>query len=90
MGVLAGHSYANSLFHGVSGSVRRAGRMAIHEALLAGGAIFGATLGGFTYQHYDTIALYTGCALFLFALAAVQALLVFRQSKSGASAGRML
>ena len=35
MGALWALSYNNSLFHGVSGSINRTGRMAIHEALLA-------------------------------------------------------
>ena len=55
-------SYSNSLFHGVSGSVNRTGRMAIHEALLAGGLIFGSAFGGELYQRYTMTAVYGFCA----------------------------
>ena len=39
VGTLRALSYNNSLFHGVSGSINRTGRMAVHESLLS--------LGGF-------------------------------------------
>ena len=65
-------SYSNSLFHGVSGSVNRAGRMAIHEALLAAGLIFGSALGGELYQRYSMTAVYGFCAAVVLSGAVVQ------------------
>ncbi len=67
VGGLRALSFNNSLFHGVSGSINRTGRMAVHEALLAGGLICGSALGGFIYQHLSIAAAYyfcAGCVLF--------------------------
>jgi len=76
MGLFAAHGYSNSLFHGVSGSVRRSARMALHEALLSGGAIFGAMLGGCVYDRWGMTAVYLFCAAILFASAAGQLTLI--------------
>jgi DHA1 family multidrug resistance protein-like MFS transporter/DHA1 family quinolone resistance protein-like MFS transporter len=62
LGAFRSLSYSNSLFHGVSGSVNRAGRMAVHEALLAAGLIFGSAFGGELYQRYSMTAVYGFCA----------------------------
>ena len=55
-------SYFNSLFHGVSGSTQRAGRMATHEAILSAGLIFGSSIGGVLYQRFSMTAVYSFCA----------------------------
>ena len=62
VGVFSAQSYANSLFHGVSGSHNRAARMAIHESLLSAGLICGGALGGLLYQHagYNVLCLVAG------------------------------
>ncbi len=44
-GAFAAVSYVESVFHGVAGSVQRAGRMAIHEAMLTVGALTGSWAG---------------------------------------------
>lgn len=62
IGALRAHSYNSSLFHGVSGSVTRTKRMAIHESLLAAGLILGSSLGGLIYQKYSMTAVYYFCA----------------------------
>jgi predicted MFS family arabinose efflux permease len=72
IGGLRALSYNNSLFHGVSGSINRTGRMAAHEALLAGGLICGSALGGFIYQHHSINAVYYFCAVFVLFGALVQ------------------
>lgn len=67
IGALRALSYNNSLFHGVSGSINRTGRMAVHEALLAAGLICGSALGGWLYQHHSIVAVYNfsaACVLF--------------------------
>jgi DHA1 family multidrug resistance protein-like MFS transporter/DHA1 family quinolone resistance protein-like MFS transporter len=62
LGAFRSLSYSSSLFHGVSGSINRAGRMAIHESLLAAGLVFGSAIGGMLYQHYSMTAVYGFCA----------------------------
>jgi DHA1 family multidrug resistance protein-like MFS transporter/DHA1 family quinolone resistance protein-like MFS transporter len=49
-GLLFALSYNNSLFHGVTGSVQRSTRMAIHEGVLTAGVVFGSSIGGILYQ----------------------------------------
>ncbi len=58
IGALRAHSYNSSVFHGVSGSIARTKRMAVHESLLAAGLIFGSSLGGLIYQKYSMTAVY--------------------------------
>ncbi len=62
IGALRAHSYNSSVFHGVSGSIARTKRMAVHESLLAAGLIFGSSLGGLIYQKYSMTAVYYFCA----------------------------
>ena len=87
LGLAASFYYANSLFHGVSGSLRRARRMAIHEALLTGGQITGSAAGGLLLQYASMQAVYLfciGCA----ALGALTqgALLAVRRAREAAAA----
>jgi predicted MFS family arabinose efflux permease len=49
-GLLYALSYSNSLFHGVTGSLHRSTRMAVHEGLLTAGTVTGAAIGGILYQ----------------------------------------
>jgi predicted MFS family arabinose efflux permease len=58
-------SYFNSMFHGVSGSSNRSGRMAIHESLISSGLILGSVIGGFIYQRFSMTYVYLFCAAFL-------------------------
>ena len=68
-------NYSSSFFHGVSGSVNRSGRMAIHEALLAAGLIFGSVFAGELYQRYSMTAVYLFCAAVVLCGAVVQIVL---------------
>lgn len=61
VGLATAYCYSSGLFHGIAGSRRRAGRMAIHEALLNGGYIVGATAGGFLYEHFSMTAVVLFC-----------------------------
>jgi predicted MFS family arabinose efflux permease len=83
VGFCMGVSFFYSMFHGVSGSVDRAGMMAIHESLLSAGLITGSSAGGYVYQHASMGAVYGGCAALVFAGLVVQAAL----SKAGAGRG---
>jgi predicted MFS family arabinose efflux permease len=65
VGLSNGLSYSVSIFHGVSGSRNRAGRMAIHEAVLAGGMTAGAVIGGLVYQHAGMVQAYWLTAVLL-------------------------
>ncbi len=72
IGALRALSYNSSLFHGVSGSINRTGRMAIHEALLATGLIFGSSFGGVVYQKYSMTVVYYFCGSIVFLGAVIQ------------------
>lgn len=61
-GILFAGGYSNSIFHGVSGSIYREKRMAIHEAVLTVGVITGAIGGGEIYQHWGMITAFNSAA----------------------------
>ena len=52
-GILFATAYAQSMFHGASGSIHRSQRMIIHEVLLTVGTIIGAVLGGYLYETFS-------------------------------------
>jgi len=75
-GLLFSLSYNNSLFHSVSGSLRRSTRMAVHEGLLTAGMVSGSAIGGYLYQSGRFVrVLMFGCAV-VAAATAVQVVLV--------------
>ena len=61
-GVLFAAQYSSSIFHGVSGSIHREKRMAIHESVLTVGIITGAIGGGEIYQHLGMTAAFNSAA----------------------------
>ncbi len=75
MGLLMALSYSSSIFHGVSGSINRAKRMATHEAFIAAGCVIGYFLGGILYERYSMSAVYWFCFGLVLAGVIVQALL---------------
>ena len=85
IGLLVALSYSNSIFHGVSGSVNRASRMAVHESLLSAGLISGCSIGGMLYQRYSMSTVCWFCSALVLAGVIVQAGLFLRTRKSGAS-----
>jgi DHA1 family multidrug resistance protein-like MFS transporter/DHA1 family quinolone resistance protein-like MFS transporter len=72
IGALRALSYNSSIFHGISGSINRTGRVAIHESLLAVGLIFGSSLGGLIYQKYSMTVVYYFCGAIVFFGAVMQ------------------
>jgi DHA1 family tetracycline resistance protein-like MFS transporter len=72
VGAFRALSYNTGIFHGVSGSLNRAGRMAIHEALLAAGLVVGSSFGGVVYQRFSMSAVYLMCASVVFSGALLQ------------------
>ena len=52
-GILFATAYAQSMFHGASGSINRSQRMIVHEVLLTVGTIIGAVLGGYLYETFS-------------------------------------
>jgi MFS family permease len=78
-GMLAGHAYSNSMFHGVSGCAQRTFRMAIHEVVLSIGAVFGGVLSGQIYQRMGSRTLFICTAMFM--LPAVLADLLWKRSQ---------
>jgi len=80
LGVFAAQGYFNSLFHGLEGSANRAGRSALHEALLNVGIMTGAFLGGVLSDNVSTNAAYRVLAGIMGAIAVTQVVLVLRFS----------
>jgi len=62
IGGIRAFSYSSSLFHGISGSVNRAGRIAVHEVLLNSGLVFGSTMGGVIYQNFSMTMVFYFCS----------------------------
>ena len=62
IGPLISLGFSESFFHGASGSNRRAARMALHEALLAGGLIAGSAAGALVYERFSMSVLSLCCA----------------------------
>lgn len=60
-GFLFSHLYANSIFHGVSGSINREKRMAIHESFLTIGVVLGSAGGGMIYAVTSIQATFLFC-----------------------------
>ena len=76
IGPLIALGFSSSFFHGASGSSRRAARMALHEALLAGGLIVGSAAGAQVYERFSMSMLGLGCAALLGLAMVLQVLLV--------------
>jgi DHA1 family multidrug resistance protein-like MFS transporter/DHA1 family quinolone resistance protein-like MFS transporter len=62
IGGIRAFSYTSSLFHGISGSINRAGRIAVHEVLLNAGLIFGSAMGGLIYQNFSMTVVFYFCS----------------------------
>lgn len=75
VGFCQGVSFFYSMFHGISGSVNRAGMMALHESLLSAGLITGSSAGGYVYQHTSMKVVYGGCAFLVLIGLLAQAIL---------------
>ena len=78
LGTFAAFSYSVSVFHGVSGSVNRAKRMAIHESTLAFGIISGSAASGMLYEISSMAHVYMLCAAVILTGAIVQTTLCLR------------
>jgi len=79
-GLLFSHLYSNSIFHGVSGSIHREKRMAIHEAFLTVGIVVGSAGGGIIYQNSSIQITFLFCALIVLTGLFFQILSVKKQS----------
>jgi predicted MFS family arabinose efflux permease len=77
-GALTALAYSESLFHGVSGSARRAARMAINEATRTAGFVAGASGGGLLLQQSSFRRTLLVTAAAILAATAAQALLARR------------
>ncbi|HEB32480.1 MAG TPA: MFS transporter [Spirochaetes bacterium] len=86
IGGIRAFSYNSSLFHGISGSVNRAGRIAVHETLLNSGMIFGSAMGGLIYQNYSMTVVFYFCSAMALLGAVVQAALYFYLKKKNPGA----
>jgi MFS transporter, DHA1 family, solute carrier family 18 (vesicular amine transporter), member 1/2 len=86
-GACVGVVYSSDLFYGVSGGVRRARRMAIHELILSVGFVIGAFGGGFITDHIGLRTSYPICAGLLVTGMIVQAF-VYAHRKSAQTAAK--
>ena len=75
LGILSAQAYFNCLFHGLEGCSNRAGRSALHEAILNGGIITGAALGGVLSDRVSIDAAYRVFAGIVAVAAVVQILI---------------
>ncbi len=78
LGLAGAAGYANSIFHGLSGSSRRGGRMAIQESVANLGAVCGCVIGGAVCQAYAIGRVYWICAGVSLAALAIQGALLSR------------
>ncbi len=84
-GLCCGVTYSSDLYYGVSGGVKRARRMAIHEMILSMGMVVGSFGSGWVTEHIALRAAYPLCAGLLAAGLVVQ-LLVFCQRRVSCAA----
>jgi len=80
-GLLFALSYNNSLFNGVTGSVQRSTRMAIHEGVLTAGVVFGSSIGGILFQtgQFWGVLLFGSVVVAAGAVAQIALVLVLRR-----------
>jgi len=83
LGLSTALSYAGGLFHGIAGARRRAARMAVHESVLNGGYIVGATASGLLYQEFSMRAAVAFCLGSSLAAILTQGLLLSRMRARG-------
>ena len=81
-GFIAGVGYTQSLFHGVSGSLDRSRRAAIHEALIGAGLFTGPVIGGVVYEHSSMRGVYLLSAALFVAAALTQVALGLNQKRA--------
>lgn len=86
LGIAGGLGYVTSIFHSISGSPRRGGRIAIHESIVSIGIVFGSVIGGTVCQAHAISRAYWICAGVSFAALAIQGALLSRIRKSASLA----
>lgn len=84
-GVILAISYNNSVFHGASGTIHRAARMAVHESTLTGGVVAGSITGGILYQTYSIVHAFLACAVVAGVLGIGAAVMIARSAKTPAT-----
>ena len=85
LGLLTAFSYSSSLFHGITGSLNRTRRTAIHEAIIGAGLILGASIGGILYQNYSMRMVYVFCILVSLCTVIIQVVLGYHGKKRNQS-----
>jgi len=86
IGGIRAYSYSSSLFHAISGSINREGRISVHEVLLNSGLIFGSSMGGLIYQNFSMTVVFFFCASIAMLGALLQACLYFLLRRKNGSA----
>jgi predicted MFS family arabinose efflux permease len=83
-GAVMGLVYNESVFHGISGSRSRAGRMAIHESTLNTGSVIGSITGGVIYQASSIKASFLGSAILAMCSLAIVLMLLVKPRRPAA------
>lgn len=78
IGLACAAGYAISIFHCLSGSTRRSGRVAIHEGLANAGIVAGAMIGGAVCQAYSIKHAYWLCVAIALVAVGIQSILLIR------------
>lgn len=60
-GIVLAFNYDASIFHGVSGTARRARRMSVHESTSTAGTVVGSIMGGWLYQTVSMHFVWLSC-----------------------------
>jgi len=87
-GVCVGLIYSSDLYYGVSGGVKRARLMAVHELLLSIGFVIGSFGGGWVTGHIALRAAYPICATLLAAGMLIQVAVLLRRRTARQNARR--
>jgi MFS family permease len=83
IGACMAFAYTESVFHGVSGAVARARRMAIHEALLVSGMVTGSLGGSFVFQISSVRQVFLLATVILIIVVIVQSVLICALGRRG-------
>jgi MFS family permease len=81
-GIIFAAQYSSSIFHGVSGSINREKRMAIHEAVLTMGLITGAIGGGEIYQRWGIFSAFQSVGVLTVIILIIQLVIILYQRKA--------
>ena len=84
VGLAVAANYTFSVYYGAAGARDRTFRMAIHEALLTVGSVFGALMGGRLYEAYGARFAYLGAMIVVAVAVVLQLVIIAKAARSRA------